>query len=107
MVGRRVSKPKEVEAAIVRDLVPAEHNPRTITDARSQQLAKSMGKFGDLSGIVFNRRTGRLVCGHQRIKHLQANAKIRKQPASDDCGTVAIGAIVAVAVLPLASLTWA
>lgn len=31
-------------------------------------LQKSMAEFGDLSGIVFNRRTGNLIGGHQRIK---------------------------------------
>ncbi len=29
-------------------------------------LQVSMAEFGDLSGIVFNLRTGQLVCGHQR-----------------------------------------
>lgn len=82
------------EPGVVRDLVPADHNPRRITEARQQQLGKSMTKFGDLSGIVYNRRTNRLVAGHQRIKHLAANAKIRRQPAQDEHGTVAIGTIV-------------
>lgn len=77
----------------VRELTPAEHNPRSISDQRSVQLAKSMAKFGDLSGIVFNRRTNRLVCGHQRVKHLQANAKIEITETKDDRGTVATGAI--------------
>lgn len=87
-----MSKVKDPET--VRELAPAEHNPRTITEARSAQLGKSMSRFGDLSGIVYNRRTQRLVCGHQRIKHLAANARIRKDPHTDEQGTVAIGRIV-------------
>ncbi len=85
---------KKTSPAIVRELTPAEHNPRYISDRRSKQLGKSMTKFGDLSGIVYNVRSKRLVCGHQRIKHLSASAKIRRMPAKDEHGTVAIGSIV-------------
>jgi DNA modification methylase len=79
---------------IVRQLTPHEKNPRYISEKRSAQLGKSMSKFGDLSVIVFNRRSGRVVCGHQRIKHLAANAKINKAAAQDEHGTVALGTIV-------------
>lgn len=82
------------EPKLVRDLPPNDRNPRNISEKRGAQLDRAMKKFGDLSGIVFNRRTGRLVCGHQRIKHLQANANIRKEAAKDEHGTVAIGRIV-------------
>ncbi len=90
----RAKKKKEPAPAIVRELTPAEHNPCYISDRRNKQLGKSMTKFGDLSGIVFNVRSKRLVCGHQRIKHLSASAKIRRAPAKDEHGTVAIGSIV-------------
>lgn len=80
--------------SVVRDLNPADYNPRLISEARLSQLGKGIAKFGDLSGVTFNRRTGRLVGGHQRIKHLAPNARIRKAAASDDCGTVALGVIV-------------
>ncbi|MCP4650293.1 MAG: DNA modification methylase [PVC group bacterium] len=53
------------------DLKPAEYNPREITDEALSGLEKSIDEFGDLSGIVFNERTGNLVAGHQRIKALQ------------------------------------
>jgi len=43
-----------------------ERNPRTMDDLGRQRLAHSLWVFGDLSGVVFNRRTGHLVCGHQR-----------------------------------------
>lgn len=39
-------------------------------------LKASLVKFGDLSGIVFNRNTRNLVSGHQRQKSLPADAKI-------------------------------
>ncbi len=79
--------------AMVRELNPADHNPRVISDKRAVQLGKTMAKFGDLSSITYNRRTGRLVSGHQRVKHLQPNAKIERREQTDDTGTVAVGRI--------------
>ena len=48
-------------------------NPRKITDKAAKGLGSSLDRFGDLSGIVWNRRTGELVAGHQRM------AEIRKR----------------------------
>lgn len=50
-----------------------------------------MREFGDLGGIVVNLRTGHLVGGPQRIKHLSPAWKISKRPVKDNVGTVAIG----------------
>lgn len=55
------------------DLVPAADNPRRISDDARRGLAESVLRFGDLSGIVFNRRTGRLVAAHQRREVLLAS----------------------------------
>lgn len=33
-------------------------------------LKRSLEKFGDLSGLVWNKRIGHLVCGHQRLTAL-------------------------------------
>jgi DNA modification methylase len=62
---------KHQELTKIEDLVPAPYNPREISDEAAAGLAKSMGDFGDLSGVVWNKRTGHLVCGHQRVKELQ------------------------------------
>ena len=48
-------------------------NPRTMTDKAAKGLGSSLDRFGDLSGIVWNRRSGELVAGHQRM------AEIRKR----------------------------
>jgi DNA modification methylase len=77
----------------VSDLTPASYNPRTITDEKLMMLGKAMQEFGDLSGIIFNIRTGRLIGGHQRIKHLDPDWKITKQEHQDNVGTVAVGEI--------------
>jgi len=52
------------------DLTAAPYNPRTISDTAMGGLQASMDAFGDVSGLVFNRTTGRLVAGHQRVQSL-------------------------------------
>ena len=56
--------------ATIGELKPDAENPRTIGIDALSGLAKSLGEFGDLSGITFNLKTGDLVSGHQRIKTL-------------------------------------
>lgn len=52
----------------ISDLAPNPQNPRKITNKKLRALKKSMEEFGDLSGIIFNRRTGHLIGGHQRLE---------------------------------------
>ena len=52
------------------DLRPADYNPRTISDKAFDGLGKSMNRFGLLMPIVWNEKTGNIVGGHQRYKHL-------------------------------------
>src|SRR3989338_7341093 len=80
----------------IKDLKPAAYNPRTITDEQLKMLNKSLQEFGDLSGIVYNRRTGNLVGGHQRLKCLPADAKIEKKELKEKSktGTVAQGFVI-------------
>lgn len=53
-------------------LVPADYNPRKISDRAMKGLRASLERFGELGGIVYNKRTGRIVGGHQRVKALAA-----------------------------------
>ena len=46
-------------------------NPRRISEEAEEGLRSSIERFGDLSGIVFNIRTGELVCGHQRVNQIR------------------------------------
>lgn len=55
----------------VDSLRPAPYNPRTITEEHARALSHSLTTFGDISGIVWNRRTGFLVAGHQRLDVLR------------------------------------
>ena len=61
------------------DLKPAPYNPRKISEAALQGLQKSLEEFGDISGIVFNSRTGHLVAGHQRLEALKSKLGDRVQ----------------------------
>lgn len=54
----------------ISDLRPDPNNPRSISTDEMAGLAESVQEFGDLSGVVWNRRTGQLVAGHQRIEAL-------------------------------------
>jgi hypothetical protein len=49
------------------DLKAAKLNPREITAQNLNRLKSSLESFGDISGIVFNQRTGELISGHQRV----------------------------------------
>lgn len=53
------------------DLSPAPYNPRKISDEAMAGLGVSLREFGDISGLVWNRRTRHLVAGHQRLASLQ------------------------------------
>jgi hypothetical protein len=79
---------------IVQDLAHNPRNPRSITAAKVTQLGKSMTAFGDISGIVFNNRSGVVIGGTQRTKNLPKTAKVRitktyAKPTAK--GTVAVG----------------
>lgn len=79
----------------VADLKPADYNPRKMTPEEHEALAASMDLFGDLSGVVFNRRTGNLVGAHQRREHMPTDAAIAihgtRSRKPDRQGTVAVG----------------
>lgn len=76
------------------NLNPNVDNPRKITDKKLKELKKALDEFGDLGGIVFNRRTQRIVGGHQRQRVLPANAEIKiefENTEASKSGTVAGG----------------
>ena len=57
-------------------LAPDPRNPREMSDAARAGLGVSLETFGDLSGIVFNDRTGQIVGAHQRLERLRAAGAI-------------------------------
>jgi len=50
---------------------PALYNPREITAEAKQSLEHSIDDFGFVEDIVWNKRTGNIVSGHQRFKIAQ------------------------------------
>lgn len=81
----------------IKDLKPYDKNPRKITDESKTNLEASMIEYGDLSGIVFNRRSGNLVGGHQRRFVLPDEAEIKIEHTFNPptpAGTIAEGFIV-------------
>ena len=60
----------------VSDLHPADYNPRKDLapgDKQYEKLARSIETFGYVEPIVWNRTTGNIVGGHQRLKVLVQN----------------------------------
>ncbi len=79
-----------------KDLSPNLGNPRSITPAKLEQLKRALAEFGDLGGIVFNRKTKQLVGGHQRTSLFSGTADItyvKKYTTPTPTGTVAEGYI--------------
>lgn len=48
-------------------LTPADYNPRTISEHQAEALKRSLDRWGFVEPIVANKRTGRIVGGHQRL----------------------------------------
>jgi len=63
----------DVQFVVMRiaDLRPAAYNPRTISDDAMAGLEASITRFGLVQCPVFNRRSGTLIGGHQRVKVLE------------------------------------
>jgi len=81
-----MAKKKHVPAT-VEELKPCPWNPRAIDGEAMQGLQASVKAFGDISGIVFNSRTGHLVAGHQRLTILKQTHKLTLE---GDNGTLAV-----------------
>lgn len=81
------------------ELFPAnERNPRTIEPAALASLRASLLEFGDLSGFVLNRRSGKLVGAHQRNTAFadieDKQVVIEHEHEADAQGTVANGYVM-------------
>lgn len=56
-----------VKTRKISTLEPAEINPRKISDEEMERLQASLAQWGMVEPLVLNKRTGRLVGGHQRL----------------------------------------
>ncbi len=66
-----------VEVRPIATLLPANYNPRKISDEALAGLKASIKRFGLVQPIVVNEHSGQpvVVGGHQRLKALQANGE--------------------------------
>ncbi|MGL4424297.1 MAG: ParB N-terminal domain-containing protein, partial [Gemmataceae bacterium] len=55
----------------IAELLPAANNPRRISPAQRRKLRQSLARFGLVEPLVWNKQTGELVGGHQRLSILQ------------------------------------
>jgi len=81
----------------IKDLKPNPKNPRKISAEKLDMLEYSMEMFGDISGIIFNRRSGQLEGGHQRGKIIPKDAEIVIEQSYEiptKTGTVAEGYVL-------------
>lgn len=60
----------EVERIHRKQLKGADYNPRQISDDARRKLKDNLSRVGLLSPIVWNRRTGNVVSGHQRLNQM-------------------------------------
>lgn len=58
-------KPREIPRCLIKT---ADYNPRTIGAAERKRLWSVLDKHGLVEGLVWNKRTGNLVGGHQRLE---------------------------------------
>lgn len=65
-----MAKKKPLRTPALDELQAAPYNPRGIHEPNLDGLKFSLESFGDISGIVWNQRTGHLVTGHQRLRSL-------------------------------------
>ena len=61
----------QIEKMKVSDLKYAPYNPRKIDDKELAKLKRSITEFGYVEPIVWNKRTGFVVGGNQRLKALR------------------------------------
>lgn len=64
----------EIKEMKIDDLIPADYNPRKDLkpgDPEYEKLRKSIQEFGYVDAIIWNKRTGVVVGGHQRLKVLK------------------------------------
>jgi ParB-like chromosome segregation protein Spo0J len=64
----------EIKRIPLSEINPAKYNPRKDLkpgDLEYEKLKKSIETFGYVEPIVWNRQTGNIVSGHQRLKILR------------------------------------
>lgn len=61
-----------IERKKLSELTKAPYNPRKITPEQAKALQRSLTEFGTVEPIIWNKQTGHIVGGHQRLDALQS-----------------------------------
>lgn len=56
----------EIEKIKITDIIPAEYNPRQISDEELTKLTNSINEFGLVDPIIINLKNNKIIGGHQR-----------------------------------------
>lgn len=75
----RLSQGVTIETVNFDRLIDAPYNPRRMSKEARKGLTKSMETFGNVQPIVWNRRTGHVVSGHQRLSVLREKGEASTQ----------------------------
>lgn len=60
----------EIVSMDMKELKPADYNPRKITGEEYEKLKRSIEEFGYVDLMILNKTTGNIIGGHQRYKAL-------------------------------------
>lgn len=74
-----------IERVAVERIKPADYNPRVRLgpgDPAYEKLKRSMAEFGTVDPLIWNKRTGNLVGGHQRLAVLMADPLVTEVDVS-------------------------
>ena len=71
-MGGKLSKYQKFEVEVISrgEIHGADYNPRVISEDARKRLKRMLAKHGLVQPLVWNRRTGNLVSGHQRLSQL-------------------------------------
>lgn len=61
----------QIEKKKVSELTPAPYNPRKISKKELERLKRSLDEFGYVEPVIWDKQTGYVVGGHQRLKALK------------------------------------
>ena len=71
----------QIEKISISKLNPAKYNPRKDLkpgDAEYEKLKRSIEEFGYVEPIIWNKKTGNIIGGHQRFKLLKLYGTTQK-----------------------------
>lgn len=79
MIGPTLPQCMIIQNKKLDELAPSPYNPRSISDQQLERLKNSIEKFDLVEPIIWNKQTGHVVGGHQRLEVLKTLGKTETQ----------------------------